>query len=82
MKKKFYDILYYLDNEKAVFIDLIVEYTEDRVYVTDIIAGEDIEYRNYSFLKGDYINNMGDESMIRSEDINIDELNYTEIIGL
>lgn len=67
MKKTYEKQLYTLENGEDIYIDIIVE--DDNV--TDIIAGEDIEFKNYSFKKGDLINVLGDESLIRSEDIEI-----------
>ena len=67
MKKTYKTQLYTLQNGKDIFIDVILEDNK----VTDIIAGEDIKYENYHIKKGDIINSNGEESLIRSEDIEV-----------
>lgn len=67
MKKTYKKQLYTLENGEDIFIDVVVEDGN----VIEVIAGEDIEYKDYSFKQGDLINVAGDESLIRSEDIEV-----------
>lgn len=67
--KNIYRCLYHLGEKKDVFIKYIVEDND----VSDIIADEDINYQDWHFKKNQYINIDGDNSMIGSEDIFIDE---------
>ena len=70
MKKIYSEQLYFMESGESFLIDIVVNNDE----ITDIIASEDIQYKNYKFQKGDIINCNGDNSMIRSEDISISEL--------
>lgn len=64
--KKFRNQLFTFEDGKDILIDVIVENDS----VTDIIASENFE----NFMKGDIINSDGDNSLIRSEDIFVEEL--------
>lgn len=66
MGKVFENQLFTFDDGSDMLVDIIIE---DEV-VTDIIAAQDI----YNFRKGDIVNNEGDKSLIRSEDIEVDFL--------
>lgn len=70
MTKVFHEQLFFMDDGKDFLIDVVVE----DGYVTDIIAAQDIHYKDYSFLKGEVINVDGEESMIRSGDIDVELL--------
>lgn len=66
MKKLYKDQVFTFENGKDVLIDVVVEDGE----VTEIIAGEKIG----EFEKGKIINVDGEDSIIRSQDININFL--------
>lgn len=72
MTKIFHEQLFFMDNGEDFLIDVVVE----DGCVTDIIAAQDIHYKDYSFLKGEVINVDGEESMIRSGDIDVELLEY------
>ena len=65
MKKYYNNQLFTMEDGKEFLIDVVVE---DEC-ITNIYAGEDINYKDYHFKKGELINCDGDDSMIRSEDI-------------
>ena len=65
MKKYYNNQLFTMEDGKEFLIDVVVK---DEC-ITNIYAGEDINYKDYHFKKGELINCDGNDSMIRSEDI-------------